>query len=657
MDSLIDRLGGEFEQLDALLTSLDEVAGRLEVQLSDGRLRLEGLAQRVEASSEQARQEWAEAAPRLGAQLPPLKAEASMLSQQTSALQRQSRQFETDFLAELRETASVVERFSQQLNAPLEEWALSLREGRPAAQELQAAATAGLTAWQAQTQVLLGRLASLDKELESHSAPLQNHGQLLWQSLAQWQRQLILDREQTGPEAARPVQRILSDELPETSDSLCQGQGKLLEQQFELWLKAAETRRTATADALTALYAGLNEYCALTLPQLLAECLQQRAAPAVQRTRAAILRIQAWVHRSGEFTTQFGRLMPATRAVLTFFAQMQDPASTGQALAQSSPTSGWGSAPPAQLSNPEPVQQGRRSEVSWALPPQVGLGFSATQTLSQTSAQTAPALVSSDRGRQETAAERQAGAGGGASPRTLSPINQGGPQGTDLSGLGVGPGGGFDSGSSSGLDSSRSGSPQTIGGFEDNSRELYDKMQGGQNTPEETLERMRQETAAKAQRLEAERQAARLAGEAPPIQQASSSHTSHGGHHGTSHGTHGGPGAGAGGGASSGSGGGHDSSRSGSPQTIGGFEDNSRELYDKMQGGQNTPEETLERMRQETAAKAQRLAAERQAARSASMQEAPPKINLGFLRDGQGQGVPPRIHLGSPKRKPEEPEV
>jgi hypothetical protein len=136
------------------------------------------------------------------------------------------------------------------------------------------------------------------------------------------------------------------------------------------------------------------------------------------------------------------------------------------------------------------------------------------------------------------------------------------------------------------------GQHQTIGGFEDNSREVYDRMHGGQNTPKETLEMLRQQTIEHANALHhgggpvgggeeapsdqaSEREARRVADEAQRLRshEAGLAHANQSGARPAGSGQH---------------------------QTIGGFEDNSREVYDRMHGGQNTPKETLEMLRQQT---------------------------------------------------------
>ena len=160
--------------------------------------------------------------------------------------------------------------------------------------------------------------------------------------------------------------------------------------------------------------------------------------------------------------------------------------------------------------------------------------------------------------------------------------------------------------------------------MEDNSREVYEKMRGGQNTSQETLEKMRQETIEHAHQLEAARHA--------PQHPAA---------------------AGAGGSALGGSG--HETGSGSTPhaeqphqqanaeehKTIGGMEDNSREVYEKMRGGQNTSQETLEKMRQETIEHAHQLEAARHAQPGAgagqqggsgggsAQPQATPRISLG----------------------------
>ncbi len=85
MASLLESLGGEFEQLDALLTSLQEVAERLEDQLSTGSVQLEGLAQRVEVSGQQAREGLSEVKLQWTGLAGELRAEATNLAQNAAA--------------------------------------------------------------------------------------------------------------------------------------------------------------------------------------------------------------------------------------------------------------------------------------------------------------------------------------------------------------------------------------------------------------------------------------------------------------------------------------------------------------------------------------------------------------------------------------------
>ncbi|MFN8611506.1 MAG: hypothetical protein U0931_28425 [Vulcanimicrobiota bacterium] len=673
MDSLLETLGDDLGQLDLILESLGQLAVQLEEQLQSAGQQLTDLGQQIDQASQQARQNLAQTSLQLSAEAASLKAAGSQLKLQASQL---SDQIDMGLPDNLKNVQSCLTLTTGRLEASLNGLRAAFAAAPPTWTALQNAGNGCQLSWQQQTQLLLTHLGQLDHDQQQAFPAAQTSARTLLEDLTALQNQLRLDSQQSVPNAAAPLQGFLKNDLCQGLDSRADELTRTVQQGFAEWIRQSESRWQLSLSQHSSLYAALSTFCQQTLPQLVAECFEQKAAPAVRNAQATILRIRAWLFRAGDFSDQLLQLLNPTKAVMDFFGQNQQGggfASLGSdVLAQVAGLSPSPAPAAPPLNNPEPVQQGRRAEISFSLPaagtssfsgaaapnsgpssglPSPGPSPGQSQGFSQSSGSGLSSGNPSGQNSQNSddhsreLYEKMRG-GQNTSKETLEQMRQetiqraAGQKNPQAAGTGAGAAGGS---SAAGGDShqqstskssqaSASGSEEhkTIGGIEDNSREVYDKMRGGQNTPQETLDKLRQETIERAHQLEAARSAQ---------------------HHPEA------AGAGAAGGSSAAGGDSQpptqhktvEASASGSEEhkTIGGIEDNSREVYDKMRGGQNTSQETLDKLRQETIERAHQL----EAARSA--QHHPEAPGAGGSASG-GSQTAPRVNLGAAQAQSQE---